>query len=235
VEEIRYAGIELKKIDGPSPPFFSTRLKSTSLKMSTITSTMDFTVEMLKKLSELTARIEALQEMVRTNQGGKIPKTKAKKEKDPNAPPREVSAGVKAWQEFNSKVDALLKENSLTLQAGEGKQFTSSLKKLKGYEWADEDILEQRRAWVKPEKADKAEVIEVESVTSAVEAVAEATLTPKKSGRPKMTDDEKAAAKAKREAEPKKIGAAPGAPKKAAKNAWAEDDVIKELDAHLAE
>lgn len=197
---------------------------------------MDFTVEMLNKLSELTARIEALQEMVRANHGGKIPK-KAKKEKDPNAPPREVSAGVKAWQEFNSKVDALLKENSLTLQAGEGKQFTSSLKKLKGYEWADEDILEQRRAWVKPEKADRAEVIEVASVTSAVEITpAEATLTtPKKSGRPKMTDEEKAVAKAKRDAEPKKIGAAPGAPKKAVKKAWAEDDVIKELDAHLAE
>jgi len=202
--------------------------------MSSLTNTMDFTVEMLNKLSELTARIEALQEMVRANQGGKIPK-KAKKEKDPNAPPRELSPGVKAWQEFNSKVDALLKENSLTLQAGEGKQFTSSLKKLKGYEWADEDILEQRRAWVKPEKADKAEVIEVASVTSAVEAPAAEAVTPKKSGRPKMTDDEKAAAKAKREAEPKKIGAAPGAPKKASKKAWAEDDVIKELDAHLAE
>ena len=207
--------------------------------MSSITATMDFTIEMLNKLSELTARIETLQEMVRANHGGKIEKPKkAKKEKDPNAPPREVSAGVKAWQEFNSKVDALLKENSLTLQAGEGKQFTSSLKKLKGYEWADEDILEQRRAWVKPEKevTSVAEVKEVASVTSAVEAAPAVELTtPKKSGRPKMTDEEKAAAKAKREAEPKKIGAAPGAPKKAVKKAWAEDDVIKELDAHLAE
>jgi hypothetical protein len=200
---------------------------------------MDFTVEMLNKLSEMAARIEALQEMVRANHGGEIPKKakKAKKEKDPNAPPREVSAGVKAWQEFNSKVDALLKENSLTLQAGEGKQFTSSLKKLKGYDWADEDILEQRRAWVKPEKevTSVAEVKEVASVTSAVEIATAELTTPKKSGRPKMTDEEKAAAKAKREAEPKKIGAAPGAPKKAVKKAWAEDDVIKELDAHLAE
>jgi hypothetical protein len=213
--------------------------------MSTsLTNTMDFTVEMLNKLSELTARIEALQEMVRANHGGEIPKAKkAKKEKDPNAPPKEVSAGVKAWQEFNSKVDALLKENGLTLQAGEGKQFTSSLKSLKGYEWADEDILEQRRAWVKPDKTQKAKkaeaasVASVAEVTEVTEEVVPATLTPKKSGRPKMTDEEKAAAKAKRDAQPKKIGAAPGAPKKAAepKKAWAEDDVIKELDAHLAE
>lgn len=187
---------------------------------------MDFTVEMLNQLAEMATRIEALQEMVRAAHGGKIPKAKkAKKEKDPDAPPKELSPGIKAWQEFNGRVDTLLKENSLTLQAGEGKQFTSSLKKLKGYEWTDDDILEQRRAWVKPEKAEKAEKPETASVSSVevievVEASAEAT--PKKAGRPK------------KETKPK-IGAAPGAPKKASKKAWAEDDVIKELDAHLAE
>ena len=184
---------------------------------------MDYTVEMLNKLSEMAARIEALQELVRANNGGKIPKAKkAKKEKDPDAPPKELSPGIKAWQEFNGRVDTLLKGNALTLQAGEGKQFTSSLKKLKGYEWTDDDILEQRRAWVKPEKAEKAETASVASVEviKVIEAPAEAT--PKKAGRPK------------KETKPK-IGAAPGAPKKDSKKAWAEDDVIKELDAHLAE
>ena len=201
--------------------------------MSSISNTMDFTVEMLNKLADLAGQIETLQALVRANHSGEIPtkKTKkAKKEKDPDAPPKELSPGVKAWQEFNSKVDALLKENSLSLQAGEGKQFTSSLKKLKGYEWANEDILEQRRAWVKPEKTQKAETASVASVAEVVE-VAEiapsapepAAATPKKAGRPKKDKATKA------------IGAAPGAPKKGAKEAWAEDDVIKELDAHLAE
>lgn len=218
--------------------------------------TMDFTVEMLNKLADMAAYIETLQAMVRAAHGKKIDAKygkKAKKEDKPkeDKPKREISDGMKAWHAFNERIDTLLKEASLTFKrVAEGKKFASHLKKLKPYDdWAAVEIMEEREKWVEPVVETK--VTEVVSETSSTEG------SEKKAGRPKMTDEQKAAAKVKRDAKKAaagaaaaeaeavavarsttpskpKLGATPGAPKKVAatKVAWADEG--KNLAGELA-
>lgn len=224
--------------------------------MSTIetSNTMDFTVEMLNKLADMAGQIEMLQQMVRAAHGKKIDAKygkKAKKEDKPkeDKPKREISEGMKAWHAFNERIDTLLKEASLTFKrVAEGKKFASHLKKLKSYDdWAAVEIMEEREKWVEPVAETK--VTEVVSETSSTDG------SEKKAGRPKMTDEQKAAAKVKRDAKKAaaaaseapavaparsttpskpKLGATPGAPKKVAatKVAWADEG--KNLTAELA-
>jgi colicin import membrane protein len=244
---------------------------------------MNSTAEMLNALSSIIGQAESLQAMVRAAHGAVIDlKEKSKKEKVPkeDRPKREMSDGMKAWHEFNRRLDALMKEGGQTFKrVAEAKKFASHLKKLKApEEWAAVEIMEEREKWVEP----------VADTTVTEVSSDESTTETKNAGRPKMTDEEKAAAKAKREAmtdeekaeakakrdakkaakaaktdiiapeveaapevtetprsvTPKKtpkIGAAPGAPKKEAKVAWAADteDVTKklleEIDEHIAE
>lgn len=214
--------------------------------------TMDFTVEMLNKLADMAGQIEMLQAMVRAAHGKKIDAKygkKAKKEDKPkeDKPKREISEGMKAWHAFNERIDTLLKEASLTFKrVAEGKKFASHLKKLKPYDdWAAVEIMEEREKWVEPVVETK--VTEVVSEGSSTEG------SEKKAGRPKMTDEQKAAAKVKRDAKKAaaaeaeavtvtrsttpskpKLGATPGAPKKVAatKVAWADEG--KNLSAELA-
>ena len=214
---------------------------------------MDFTVEMLNKLADMAGQIEMLQEMVRAAHGKKIDAKygkKAKKEDKPkeDKPKREISEGMKAWHAFNERIDTLLKEASLTFKrVAEGKKFASHLKKLKSYDdWAAVEIMEEREKWVEPVTETK--VTEVVSETSSTDG------SEKKAGRPKMTDEQKAAAKVKRDAKKAaaaaeaeapaparsttpskpKLGSTPGAPKKVAatKVAWADEG--KNLTAELA-
>jgi hypothetical protein len=107
------------------------------------------------------------------------------------APPAEKAKerAPNPWFIFTKRVDALLKENNLSIKAPESKQFASSLKAKKGYEWKDEEILEEKKSWVKPEKAGSTITTEVdkimEEITSDSGSVSGSESDkPKKRGRP---------------------------------------------------
>jgi hypothetical protein len=159
---------------------------------------MSSTVEMLNTLSAMAAQIETLQAMVRAAHGAVIDvKEKSKKEIKEDKPKREMSEGLKAWHTFNKRIDTILKEGEKTFKrVAESKKFASHLKKLKATEeWEDAEILEEREKWV--ETPVETKVTEVNESAEASEASSD---EGKKAGRPKMTEEEKAAAKVKREA-----------------------------------
>jgi hypothetical protein len=157
---------------------------------------MSSTVEMLNTLSAMAAQIETLQAMVRAAHGAVID-VKSKKEIKEDKPKREMSEGLKAWHTFNKRIDTILKEGEKTFKrVAESKKFASHLKKLKATEeWEDAEILEEREKWV--ETPVETKVTEVNESAEASEASSD---EGKKAGRPKMTEEEKAAAKVKREA-----------------------------------
>jgi hypothetical protein len=157
---------------------------------------MSSTVEMLNTLSAMAAQIETLQAMVRAAHGAVID-VKSKKEIKEDKPKREMSDGLKAWHTFNKRIDTILKEAEKTFKrVAESKKFASHLKKLKATEeWEDAEILEEREKWV--ETPVETKVTEVNESAEASEASSD---EGKKAGRPKMTEEEKAAAKVKREA-----------------------------------
>ena len=186
--------------------------------------------QMKSQLSQMNDQISHVESML-----GKKP-TVPKEDR----PKREMSAGMKAWHEFNKRLDALLAEKSVQFKrVAEAKQFASHLKKLKT-DWTDDEILEQRGTWEPPP-----------TETKVTELPSDAEDAPKKAGRPKMTDEEKAAAKAAREVKKSeeaatpikkssKLGSAPGAPKKGLKVAWEETaevarNLMKEADELLSE
>jgi len=151
---------------------------------------------MLNTLSAMAAQIETLQAMVRAAHGAVID-VKSKKEIKEDKPKREMSDGLKAWHTFNKRIDTILKEAEKTFKrVAESKKFASHLKKLKATEeWEDAEILEEREKWV--ETPVETKVTEVNESAEASEASSD---EGKKAGRPKMTEEEKAAAKVKREA-----------------------------------
>lgn len=154
---------------------------------------------MLNTLSAMAAQIETLQAMVRAAHGAVIDvKEKSKKEIKEDKPKREMSEGLKAWHTFNKRIDTVLKEADKTFKrVAESKKFASHLKKLKTTEeWEDAEILEEREKWV--ETPIETKVTEVNE--SAESSETSSSDEGKKAGRPKMTEEEKAAAKVKREA-----------------------------------
>jgi hypothetical protein len=69
-------------------------------------------------------------------------------------PKRALSEGMKAWGAFQKRVAAVLKEGEVPLKNyAENMQFCSYLKSVNSdYEsWDNDEILEQRETWVKPE------------------------------------------------------------------------------------
>ena len=251
---------------------------------------------MLSVISELKTKIASLESMIATASGvveGVAVATKKRGRPSkaalaaaaaappvPEKPKKEMSVGMKAWHDFNSRIDTLLKENEMPFKrVAEAKQFASKLKKEKPVaDWTNDEILAKREEWaedhkpvcpeckedatetptqhrdcvrsfaedyVKTGKGDVAKAIAEWTKLSGVAEMIKADEEPaekKKPGRPKMTDEQKAAAKAKREAEkvdkvtvveesPVKkavnLGPTPGAPKKAEgpKIAWGEDTV----------
>jgi hypothetical protein len=156
---------------------------------------MSSTAEMLTALSAIIGQAETLQAMVRAAHGAVID-VKEKKSKE-DKPKREMSEGLKAWHTFNKRIDTVLKEAEKTFKrVAESKKFASHLKKLKATEeWADAEILEEREKWVETPVETK-----VTEVTESAEVSETSSDEGKKAGRPKMTEEEKAAAKVKREA-----------------------------------
>ena len=183
-----------KKLTRHSPSLFSTDPSPTSLKVI-----MSSTAEMLNTLSSMAGQIEMLQAMLRGANGAVI-ELKAKKEIKEDKPKREMSEGLKAWHTFNKRIDTVLKEAEKTFKrVAESKKFASHLKKLKATEeWADAEILEEREKWV--ETPVETKVTEVTEVNESAEVSETSSDEGKKAGRPKMTEEEKAAAKVKREA-----------------------------------
>lgn len=154
---------------------------------------------MLNALSAIIGQAETLQAMVRAAHGSVIDlKEKSKKEiKEKKAKkPRDPDAPANPWITFNRRVDTILKEAERTIKMSESKKFTSHLKKLKAYDdWSDAEILLEREKWVETPLETK-----VTEVNESVEASETSSDEGKKAGRPKMTEEEKAAAKIKRDA-----------------------------------
>ena len=157
---------------------------------------MSSTAEMLTALSAIIGQAETLQAMVRAAHGAVI-EVKTKKEIKEDKPKREMSEGLKAWHTFNKRIDTILKEAEKTFKrVAESKKFASHLKKLKTTEeWEDAEILEEREKWVETPVETK-----VTEVNESAEVSETSSDEGKKAGRPKMTEEEKAAAKVKREA-----------------------------------
>lgn len=151
---------------------------------------------MLNTLSSMASQIEMLQAMLRGANGAVI-ELKSKKEIKEDKPKREMSDGLKAWHTFNKRIDTVLKEAEKTFKrVAESKKFASHLKKLKATEeWEDAEILEEREKWVETPIETK-----VTEVNESAEVSETSSDEGKKAGRPKMTEEEKAAAKVKREA-----------------------------------
>jgi hypothetical protein len=149
---------------------------------------------------------------------------KEKKEKDPNAPKRERTE----WGLFTDKIRALLKENGysgMDLAVG-CLQFCKALKTENEdlSSWASEDVLARRSAWTAPEPKAKKEgsVASGPAEEDELDGAASAASSEKKKRGPakgtKLTDEQKAARKATREAnKAKKEGSseAPASPKAA--------------------
>ena len=269
-------------------------------------------VTMLSVVNELKMKIASLESMIAAASGVVDGVTAATKKRGrpskaalaaaaaappmPEKPKKEMSAGMKAWHDFNSRIDTLLKENEMPFKrVAEAKQFASKLKKEKTI-WTDEEILAEREEWaedhkpvcptckedatetpsehrdcvrsfveeyVKAGKGDSTKAIAEWTKVSGIAEMLQTEEEPaekKKPGRPKMTDEQKAAAKAARAAKkadtvtvvdeasvayeapvvvspakPSKLGPAPGAPKKVEgpKIAWAETTKIREISDDL--
>jgi len=247
----------------------------------------------LKVVSDLKAQIATLETML-------VTATSIKKRGRPSKaslvavaitepkPKREISTGMKAWHDFNTRIDQLLKTNNTPFKrVAEAKQFASKLKKeMAVTEWTDEKILSAREAWAEEHKPlcpvckesvtddatshrdclrSFAESYVTDGKGTVEEAIADWTKISgagvpiveepvgekKKPGRPKMTDEQKASAKAKRDmvtvinetqvvpsSPPKNISKSalpPGAPKKetSQKEAWAINVNIRSLEGDL--
>ena len=210
--------------------------------------------DMMVIVSDMKARIAALEAMLRVA-GGAVETAVAamspapkkagpgRPRKTPVAtgekPKREVSEGLKAWHAFNARIDTLLKESESSFKRqAEAKQFASSLKKVKAPEnWTDAEILQAHEDWLEQHPP-------TPPTESEVTVVAETVVTEKRGpGRPKkvaVTPPEKKTSK---------LGAPPGAPKKAPapapRVAWEEPEPastpetgtisIKEVDQLLEE
>lgn len=215
----------MKKLNRHCPPFLSHPQSEMN------------TTEILYVLSQMKSQLSQMNDQISHVEAMHGKKPTVPKE---DRPKREMSAGMKAWHEFNKRLDALLAEKSVQFKrVAEAKQFASHLKKLKT-DWTDDEILEQRGTWEPPP-----------TETKVTELPSDAEDAPKKAGRPKMTDEEKAAAKAAREVKKSeesatpikkssKLGSAPGAPKKGLKVAWEETaevarNLMKEADELLSE
>ena len=145
--------------------------------------------EMLTLVAEIRsslARLEAMMSVVDAVAPKRGRPALAKTEDKPKKP---LSDGMKAWHEFNARIDTLLKANEAKFKrVAEAKQFASKLKKAKATgEWTDDEILAERASWTEEHPVEDKE----ESSSDGEK---------KKAGRPKKTDEQKAADKAAREA-----------------------------------
>ena len=192
---------------------------------------------MLSVLNDLKAKVASLEAMITAATGvvegvAAVTKKRGRPSKvavaAPAKPKKEMSVGMKAWHDFNMRIDTLLKANGIPFKrVAEAKQFASKLKKEKAVaEWTDEEILAAQTKWAEEHKS-----------TGVEDTVKEEKAT-RPPGRPKMTDEQKAAKKAERDAAKTTTDTvtvvseevAPTAPKKPVRKlAWAPEEETRNL------
>ena len=102
-----------------------------------------------KQMETMTAALKELTLLVKNTK-----KSSASDDEPVAKPKRALSEGMKAWRDFQKRVAAVLKEGEVPLKNyAENMQFCSHLKGINGdYEdWDNDQILEERETWVKPE------------------------------------------------------------------------------------
>jgi len=127
---------------------------------------------------------------------GTVKQKRTKKEKDPNAAPKEPNV----WIKFTQRVSALLKDAEIdTGAAPVSKQFASALKEQKPYgDWTDEEIVAAWPSWTPPTES-KMEAKRKLSASSSDESDKGSVKSAAKASKPR-TDEQKAATAAKRAA-----------------------------------
>lgn len=107
---------------------------------------------LMKIVADMKVQIAALEAALSVAGGAVAAVTEKKRTKKEPGPKKEMSAGMKKWHEFNTRIDTLLKANDMKFKrVAEAKQFASKLKKMRE-EWNDEDILAERRTWAEEHK-----------------------------------------------------------------------------------
>ena len=175
--------------------------------MEKITETLSL---MLGKMEKMEKRMDKLEKK------SKKEAKKADADSDTEKPKRAISEGIKAWQGFVKRVRAILKDNDMGFKIPtEVTQFCSALKaKNSDYEaWSEEEILEERGEWVKPEKSKQELAGKGSKKSSAASSVASA----KKAKALPASDDEGVESEAEMEVEMEpepEVKKKPGRPKK---------------------
>jgi hypothetical protein len=108
--------------------------------------------DILKVFTEIKQKMAALEAMLADASGAvskAVAKKKARAAPSEDKPKREISMGMKAWHEFNARIDTLLKDNEVAFKrVADAKKFASKLKKEKVMtSWTDEEILAARETW----------------------------------------------------------------------------------------
>ena len=187
--------------------------------MEKITETLSL---MLGKMEKMEKRMDKLEKK------SKKEAKKADADSDTEKPKRAISEGIKAWQGFVKRVRAILKDNDMGFKIPtEVTQFCSALKaKNSDYEaWSEEEILEERGEWVKPEKSKQ----ELAGKNSRKTTPASSVAKPKKAKALPASDDEGLESEAEEsEVEPEpEVKKKPGRPKKVVEEVKVEKPVEK--------
>jgi hypothetical protein len=107
-------------------------------------------------LSHVLIKMEKIEKRLEKLEGVKSKAKKAEADSDTEKPKRAINDGIKAWHGFVKRVRAILKDHDMEFSIPtEVTQFCSALKAMRGdYElWWNDEIIEQRGEWVKPEKS----------------------------------------------------------------------------------
>ena len=190
--------------------------------MEKITETLS---HVLIKMEKMEKRMDKLEKKEKKEKKAK----KADAESDTEKPKRAINEGIKAWHAFLKNVRALLKENDMGFTTPtEVTQFCSALKaKNSDYEaWSEEEILEERGEWVKPEKSKQ----ELAGKNSRKTTPASSVASAKKAKALPASDDEGLESEAEAEPEPEpepEVKKKPGRPKKVVEEVKVEKPVEK--------
>lgn len=165
-----------------------------------VTSVAETLATVIKRLEKLEAAV-----------GKSKSKPKKKTESDSET---EKPKKTSPWFDFVKRVRALLKEHDMAFSIPtEVTQFCSALKEMRGdYDkWWNEEILEQRREWVKPEKSKQ----ELAGKNSRKSSAASSVTSAKKAKALPASDDEGLEEESEAEPEPEpEVKKKPGRPKK---------------------
>lgn len=153
--------------------------------------------KIVKVIEDLESRLAALRRLVDPEGLSPAPTAgkRGRKKRDPDAPKREPNN----WIKFTQRVRGVLKDNDAEIKMA--KHFMKFAKHVQanpeGVDITDEEILKSRKSWAPPADGEGSSEEETGASSSAE---AGGAAEPAKRGRKPMTDEEKAAAKATREA-----------------------------------